>query len=402
MRTHERALGADRPAAGDLGEPDLPPGPATSPALHPSVSVVVPTYRERENLPGLVERLAALREQERLDLELLLMDDDSRDGTEEVVRGLDLPWVHLVVRRSDRGLSQAVLEGLRRSTRDVLVVMDADLSHPPEKIPELLAALARGADIAVGSRFVAGGSTDDDWGMFRWLNSRVATLLALPLTTLKDPMSGFFALRRETFCRGRDFNPVGYKIGLELLVKCRCALVAEIPIHFSDRRLGESKLSLKEQLKYLKHIRRLYDHRFGTWSHLAQFLVVGASGLGVNLAVLTVLLRARAPEKVAIALAIALSMLWNFALNRRFSFSYARRRSILWQLAGFVAACSIGAAVNYVVTLRMWDLVRYKQIAAVVGVVAGTAFNFVANRFLVFRREHVMASPSPGQGPDPR
>lgn len=361
----------------------------------PSLGVVVPTYREAENIPHLVKRLGAVRDREGLDLELWLVDDDSRDGTEEIVRSLDLPWVHLVVRKADRGLSQAVLDGLRRCKRDVLVVMDADLSHPPEKIPEMVDALADGADFVVGSRFVAGGSTDDDWGLFRWLNSRVATLLARPLTSLEDPMSGFFALSRETFEGGRDFNPVGYKIGLELVIKCRCALVKEIPIHFSDRRFGKSKLSLKEQLKYVKHVRRLYDYKFGTWSHLAQFLVVGASGLAVNLAVLTLLVRWSVREKLAIALAIALSMVWNFALNRRFSFSYARRRSIVWQFAGFVGACSIGAVVNYFVTLAVWDAVRYKQTAAVAGVVAGTLFNFVANRFFVFRQVHVKPASPP-------
>jgi dolichol-phosphate mannosyltransferase len=317
------------------------------------------------------------------------MDDDSRDGSAELVESMHLGWVTLVVRTGERSLSQAVLEGLHRSQSDALVVMDADLSHPPEKVPAMLAALERGAQVAVGSRFVEGGSTDDDWGLFRWLNSRVATLLALPLTSLKDPMSGFFALRRSTFAAGRDFNPVGYKIGLELIIKCRCRLVAEIPIHFTDRRFGKSKLSLREQLKYLQHLRRLYVYRYGTWSHLAQFLVVGATGLAVNLTLLTLLLALRLRDELAILLAIALSMAWNFALNRRFSFSYARRQSLWAQLAGFVAACSLGAAINYFTTSALWEAFEYRQLAAGVGVLAGTAFNFVASRFVVFRRQHV-------------
>jgi dolichol-phosphate mannosyltransferase len=223
----------------------------------PAVSVVVPTYREVENIPALVARLEALRAAG-LDLELVLVDDDSRDGTEALVTSLGLPWVRLVIRTADRGLSPAVVEGLRRARGELLVVMDADLSHPPEKIPELLAALRAGADFAVGSRFVAGGSTEAGWGLFRWLNSKVATLLARPLTTLRDPMAGFFALRRETFEAARALDPIGYKIGLELLVKCRCARVVEIPIRFLDRRLGESKLTLREQVNYLRHLARLY------------------------------------------------------------------------------------------------------------------------------------------------
>ena len=202
-------------------------------------------------------------------------------------------------------------------------------------------------------------------------------------------MSGFVALRRETFRAGREFNPIGYKIGLELIIKCHCKRVVEVPIHFVDRTFGESKLSLKEQLRYIQHLRRLYIYKFGTWSHLVQFLTVGASGLIVNLLCLTLFLHLGMNEKAAIGLPIAISMVWNFALNRRFSFSYARSSSIWWQFAGFVAACSLGAVVNYFVTSAIWDAYRYKQVAAGIGVAAGTVFNFVANRFVVFRGRHV-------------
>jgi dolichol-phosphate mannosyltransferase len=228
-----------------------------------TVTVVVPTLREVENIVPLVKRLDAVRSGASFDLELLLMDDDSRDGIVELVGSLHADWVHVVVRTANPGLSLAVLDGLHRSDREILVVMDADLSHPPEKIPEMIDALHAGAEIVVGSRFCEGGSTDDSWGFLRWLNSRAAMLLALPLTSLRDPMSGFFALRRSTFAAARDLNPIGYKIGLELIVKCRCPKVVEIPIHFSNRHHGSSKLSLKEQLRYLRHVRRLYAYKYG-------------------------------------------------------------------------------------------------------------------------------------------
>jgi len=233
-----------------------------------TVTVVVPTLREAENIPDLVRRLDSVRKTSGLNLELLLMDDNSRDGSVELVESLRLNWIRIVVRMASPGLSLAVLDGLRQAQGGVLVVMDADLSHPPEKIPEMVRALAEGADIVVGSRFAQGGTTDDTWGFFRWLNSRVAIVLAMPLTSLKDPMSGFFAIRRATFLAGRDFNPLGYKIGLELIIKCRCRQVVEIPIHFSNRYRGRSKLSLSEQIRYLRHIRRLYAYRLGrrTWS----------------------------------------------------------------------------------------------------------------------------------------
>jgi dolichol-phosphate mannosyltransferase len=202
-------------------------------------------------------------------------------------------------------------------------------------------------------------------------------------------MSGFFAMRRSTFLAGRDFNPVGYKIFLELIIKCRCKLVADIPIHFEDRRFGESKLSFSEQMRYLKHLRRLYIYKYGTWSHLAQFLLVGASGLLVNVLALTLLMRFEVSEKLAVALAIVVAMVWNFVLNRRFSFSYARDQSIVRQFFGFAAACSVGAVVNYFITVGLWNVIPYKQLAAVCGVIAGTFFNFAASRFLIFRSKHI-------------
>ncbi len=228
----------------------------------PSVSVIVPTYKEVENLPLLSERLERVRQNHNLSLELLIMDDDSQDGTEELVSSINKDWITLVVRKKQRGLSQAVLEGLQSARGEVLVVMDADLSHPPEKIPEMLVALEKGADFVMGSRYVTGGLTGASWGLFRWLNSRVATILARPLTSVKDPMSGFFALPRTTFESACDLNPIGYKIGLELMVKCDLFCIEEIPIHFENRQFGESKLTLTQQKKYLQHLCRLFIYKY--------------------------------------------------------------------------------------------------------------------------------------------
>lgn len=355
----------------------------------PTVSIVVPTYKEVENIPHLIDRLRKLHAATPQGLQVLLMDDNSRDGSAELVESLGLDWVQLVTRTTDRGLSAAVLDGLRRATGDVLVVMDADLSHPPETIPLMLKELEAGADFVLGSRFVAGGTTDDDWGVFRWLNSKVATLLALPLAPVKDPMSGFFMLRRSTFEGGRDYTPVGYKIGLELLVKCNCRKPVEVPIHFEDRRFGESKLSLKEQLRYLLHIRRLYIYKFSFLSQLIQFLIVGSVGLLVNLATLTALLWFAIPMNVAVVIAIFVAMVGNFLLNRRFSFAYAREASAIRQFLGFVSASAFGAIVNYFVTVWVAQSVPTPQIAAAIGVIAGTSFNFLASRYWVFKVRHI-------------
>jgi hypothetical protein len=155
-----------------------------------------------------------------------------------------------------------------------------DLQHPPEKLPELIEPVESGrAEFAIGSRYVPGGSTAERWGPFRKLNSWVATVLARPFAgRTRDPMSGFFALRRSTFERGERLTPLGYKIGLELMCKCRVASVAEVPIHFDMRAAGESKLTLRQQFRYLEHLSRLYDFCYPRLSPIAKFLIATAFG----------------------------------------------------------------------------------------------------------------------------
>lgn len=228
----------------------------------PSTSVIVPTFREAANLPELIERISRLRDRFKA-LEVIVVDDNSNDGTEEFFKSKsDQAWLKLIVRKTERGLSSAVIRGLEAATGDILVSLDADLSHPPEKIPELVDALST-FDFALGSRYIKGGSVEEGWTAFRWVNSKVATALARPFTNVKDPMSGFFALTKARFQSAVALNPIGYKIALELIVKCDCKRVAEIPIFFADRKRGESKLSLKEQLRYIRHLMRLAQFKIG-------------------------------------------------------------------------------------------------------------------------------------------
>jgi len=230
------------------------------------LSIVVPTYEEAENLPSLVGRIEAAVSAAGLAYEVIVVDDASPDDTEAVCARLAERFpLRLVVRTAERGLSTAVLAGFERARGERVVVMDADLSHPPEQIPALVAALdGPGVDFVVGSRYVAGGSTEEGWGLLRQLNSRVASALARPLTRIRDPMAGFFGIRRRRVLAARErLDPVGYKIGLELLVKCECRGVVEVPIRFARRHRGRSKLDLGEQLAYLRHLARLYRHRLG-------------------------------------------------------------------------------------------------------------------------------------------
>jgi dolichol-phosphate mannosyltransferase len=358
-----------------------------------SIDVVVPTFKESLNIPFLIERLAVLKGSHAPQLHLTIVDDNSRDGTEEVIQQLNLPWVSLIVRTTGRGLSSAVLEGLNRSSGDIIIVMDADLSHPIEAIPRMLDELAKGSEFVVGSRYAEGGMTDDNWGFFRWLNSRIATLIARPFTNISDPMSGFFALRRATYAKADFLNPIGYKIGLELLVKCRCSRITEVPIAFADRIHGESKLNLREQLRYIQHIRRLFLYKYGAWSEVAQFMVVGASGALVNLLAVTAFLHAGLSAGVSIACAIAVSICTNFLLNRRFTFSHSITGHMPTQFLSYVASVSFGAVINYLVALLLLNLSpRFvPQLASLGGIAVATVANFVALKFLVFKRKHYRA-----------
>jgi dolichol-phosphate mannosyltransferase len=259
------------------------------------VSVIVPTLNEAENLPRLVQLVAdALADRS---FEIILVDDDSRDNTLAVCEVLAERYpLRLIDRPHPRhGLSGAVIRGMEAAGGEYLVVMDADLQHPPEKIPQLLDELQNAwADMAIGSRYIDGGGTESDWGIWRQINSRVATLLAKPVACgIRDPMSGFFALRNNTFQSARRLNPTGYKIGLELLCKCGVKRVAEVPIHFGRRELGQSKLSARQQWRFMVHLSRLYQFRYpksGLLAKLGAFALAGAGFAAMtNPAMLTLL-----------------------------------------------------------------------------------------------------------------
>lgn len=250
-------------------------------SVMPPVSIIAPAYREAPNLESLITRVFAATRAAGIEAELIIVDDDSQDGTEAVVERLCAGFpVRLVVRRGERGLSSAVLRGFTEAKHDRFLVMDADLQHPPELIPQVLERLeADDGEIVIATRYRTGSGMDREWSWLRRLNSRVATWLARPLVAVSDPMSGFFALRREVWCRADRLNPVGYKIALELLVKGGCRRPAEVPFQFAARASGQSKLNLREQLRYLRHLGRLYRYRFAwpcAFAGLSAMLAVGA------------------------------------------------------------------------------------------------------------------------------
>lgn len=282
-----------------------------------------------------------------------------------------------------------VIEALSAARHDVAVVMNADRGHPPEAIPALLTELDAGYDLVIGSRYVEGGRDAGDRGVLRWCGRVLTRALARPLSTVKDPTSGFLAMRRAAIEPVQGLDPTGRALALELLVKGRVTSVAEVPIRVGPPRAGRAPIGV------VRHVRRLYIHRFGVWSDFAHFAAVGASGTVVNLGCLTALVAIDVPERIALAVAIAVSMFSNFLLNRHFTFAGAHLQPFFRQLAGFVAACSLGALVNYAVAAAAHTYLLPQgpiQVSALMGIAAGTLLNFVINRFVVFRIKRTTGS----------
>ncbi len=360
-----------------------------------TVSIIVPTFHEAENLPHLLQRISDTLTPTLISWEVIVVDDNSQDETEQVCKTLAKTHpLTLIVRTEERGLASAVVAGMKAARHKYLLCMDADLSHPAEAIPAMIESFStKSADFVIGSRYVEGGSTDDDWGLFRWLNSVVATGLAKPLTSAKDPMAGFFALRKSDFQSAiSKLDPVGYKIGLELMVKCNCQHVAEVPIHFSDRQFGESKLSFKEQLNYLKHLSKLYAFKWPEASRFVRFGLVGCTGVFVNLAALAVLLEMSMLAPVAMAVAIWIAMTWNFFLNREITFRDRTTSNIGSEYFRFCMASLTGATLNWSVATLLWTTVPMfassPTVAGLVGIVAGMFANFtLCRRFVFFEKE---------------
>lgn len=224
-------------------------------------SIIIPTFKEVHNIPELVKRIANVNFGFRL-FEVILVDDHSKDGIQTLVSHLQIqyPWLKLLIRYEQKGLSASVIAGFQEAQYPLLIVMDADLSHPPEKIPAMLNLLCTSNfDMVLGSRYMEGGTTDKSWHMGRKIVSKMAACLARCLVTanINDPLSGFFAIKKGKYTSGAPLQAIGWKIALELIVKCDCKNIQEIPIHFTERHLGRSKMSIKIVLKFLWHLQQL-------------------------------------------------------------------------------------------------------------------------------------------------
>jgi dolichol-phosphate mannosyltransferase len=218
------------------------------------LSLVIPTYNERRNIELLLTELHEVFQASGIRAEVIVVDDGSPDGTGEFVEehGRREPSVRLVRRAGKLGLTSAVVKGFESARGDILGVMDADLSHPASALPALLSAIEDGADFVIGSRYIDGGRIDG-WPLGRRIVSRTACLLARPFSPVKDPMSGFFLIRRRCLT-GVEITAKGFKIVLDLLVRASYSKVSEVPIRFVDRRYGESKISGREVFSLLRNL----------------------------------------------------------------------------------------------------------------------------------------------------
>lgn len=314
--------------------------PMTRTPVLPHVSVIVPTRNEQDNIVPLLDRLHAALGGTPADV---LFVDDSDDDTPDAVGEASKTYadsttqVALLHRSSEErvgGLSGAVVSGLRRAQAPWVVVMDADLQHPPEVVPELLKAAAdNAADLVVGSRYVGDGDAE---GLSSWTRSLVSlgsgrlakTFFPRRLKHISDPMSGLFLVRREALDLD-TFNPIGFKILLEIAVRLAPLKVVEVPFVFAERIAGESKASLQEGVKFARHLVRLKMSASSQGRRMVGVGTVGATGIVVNTAALWVLIES-ASLSLAIAAIVAtqFSTTWNFALSDRLV--YRRRRPTSW------------------------------------------------------------------------
>ena len=372
----------------------LNPTQPSSEALY--VSIVLPTFNEAENLPLLIPRIFETLERAGIRGEVIVVDDNSPDRTAQAAESLAGHFpVRVILRTQERGLASAVVAGFRASRATTCLVMDADGSHPVERLADLIRPiLADQADVTVGSRNIPGGSLYQ-WPWHRRLISRIAASAALGLTRLSDPTSGFMAVRRELL-EGVELNPVGWKIVLEVVVKLRDARLGEVPITFANRERGASKLSLKEQGNYLRHLFRLHQHVHPSWIELIRFCIVGFLGVFVDLATVASLKQAFALDTRLCAVGgFSVAVTCNYLLNRGWTFSSGRSTSLA-NYPIFIAVCGLGLGVRLgvihaLIELLGWDGGAWYLVTNLLGIAAATAVNFTSAKLVVFR-----PTPKPG------
>ncbi|MGI0046837.1 MAG: glycosyltransferase [Nitrosotalea sp.] len=373
-----------------------------------SLSVIIPTYNESQNITKMLDIVSSCLHPE-TNAEIIVVDDNSPDGTGKIVeeyarKSRARGWceIKIVNRKDERGLSSAILAGIRASVGESVVVMDSDFSHPPETIAKMMEEMkSSDCDIVVASRYVKGGSITG-WPFKRKLISKGATKIAQQSLgiKIKDPMSGFFAFRRHVIGNIK-FEAIGYKILLEILVKARGAKVREIPYNFTNRRSGASKLDKSVIFDYLKSVWNLY--RYGKsarerrtsvhfLSKAGRFYTVGATGLLVNYLVsfLFGAVLSNLWYIYATMIGITFSMTSNFILNKIWTFEDRNmdpKRTFL-QYGSFLAFSSVGAAFQLGMVYLFVEVEHVNYALSLFGSVAIASIgNFILNKRWTFKEK---------------
>lgn len=369
------------------------------------LTVIIPTFKEEANIRKIITEVQTVFHNNRINGEILVVDDNSPDNTIAIVTGLKktLPNLNLLVRTSDHGLSQSVADGFSHASADVFVVIDADLSHPPALIPKMYEEIRAGCDVVIGSRYMEGGGIKK-WPLKRRLISLGATFLGrLLFPEVTDPVSGFFGIRKSVVT-GAKLKPRGYKILLEVLGKGTWENDKEIPFEFSDREIGTSKLRLKTIIEYAEQVIDITLYSFAhhqsaawrEWKKVFKFGIVGISGIVVNLGILYLLveqagLNGYPASLIASAIAIEISILNNFIWNDLWTFrsQETRKFSSRWhRLVTFNIVSAGGAAINWGIFLILnGGFGIYYLAAQFIGTLLGFVWNFTVNRRITWKRK---------------
>lgn len=347
------------------------------------VAIVIPTFNEASNVEQLVARIRSAMAGTQYEV---LFVDDSTDQTPDVLGRIAAqdPRVRYIHREGQRGLASAVVAGFEQARGDVLVVMDADLQHPPEMIPTLLSGMAQtGADIVVPCRYMEGGSTAG-FSSLRKAMSLVAKWLAQALLSCarrtRDPLSGFFVLKRSVI-EGANLQPIGWKVLLEVLARGNYRLVLDVPYAFRARNSGISKMTLRQQWDFLLHLTSLLLPGVG-WRRIVRFGLVGAGGVVVNMGLLWFLVqKAGLPPAPGALCSANLAMVHNFLWHDAVTWGDRRARPQWWQrFWRFWVTSWVGIVLN-VLTLQLLVAlfgVHY-LLANGVGIAAAATWDFIVN-----------------------
>ncbi len=363
------------------------------------LSLVLPTFKEAQNIkPALRAVCNTLSQVESLTYEVIVVDDNSPDGTADLALELSntIPGIRVIRRTRESGLATAVIRGWQAARGEILAVMDADLQHPPEVLGQLVQAIRGGADLAIGSRHVEEGGVSD-WSILRRIVSRTAQMIGLVLLPdvvgrVSDPMSGYFMLKRRTIA-GKPLNPTGYKILIEILGRGAIGAIVEVGYVFRERQEGSSKISTRIYLQYLQHLLRLRVDLLAQ-SPFIRFCLVGATGYLVDMLLLYLLSDPQAlgfgltRGKIASAeAAIVNNFLWNDAWT--FARLVGRERSLRKKFRRFLkfnAICALGLVLSVVllnIQFNWFGINRY--LANTVAIVVTMLWNYTLNKRLGWR-----------------